>query len=296
MPLQQLIDLWNQFFHSDVSCATLVVWRILVGCLLLLNAFFLLPLIPDYFSEDGIWPTSAWLRHQKSRRLCLLALMPPTTRSFRLLLLVHAMAVFGFLIGFYFRICAVTVFLTLVSIHHRNAYILSSGDTLLRLLIFFSCFSNAGGGLSVDRWMDGHDPADFDTMEVWPQRLMQLQISVVYLRTVYWKLRGRMWWNGTAAWYPLWVDAYVRFRPPVWMLRRVFIRIATWGTLVGEMSLGSLIWIREFRYPIIVSGIVFHLILDLIMNLQFFSWIMMISLLLFCFPEDVDFWLRQWLQ
>jgi hypothetical protein len=292
MPLQQLIDLWNQFFHSEVSCATVVVWRVLVGGLLLLNAFFLLPLIPDYFSEDGVWPTSAWLKHQKSSRFCLLTLMPPTTRSFRLLLLVHAVASLGFLIGFHFRFCAITVFLTLVSIHHRNAYILSSGDTLLRLLIFYSSFSNAGGGLSVDRWMAGHRLSEFDTMEVWPMRLMQLQICVVYLRTVYWKLRGRMWWKGTAAWYPLWVDAYVRFRPPVWMLRPALIRIATWGTLIEELALGSLIWIREFRYPMIITGIVLHLIFDLIMNLQFFSWIMMISLLLFCFPEDVEHWLR----
>lgn len=296
MPLQLLIDTWSTFFFSEVSCATIVVWRILTGCLLLLNSLFLLPLIPDYFSEDGLWPTAAWLNHQKSSRFSLLVLMPPSTRSFRVLLLIHAVASFWFLIGFQFRISAALVFLTLVSIHHRNAYILSSGDTLLRLLIFYSCFSNAGGGLSVDHYLAGLPLSTFQKMDAWPMRLMQLQICVVYLRTVYWKLRGRMWWDGTAAWYPLWVDAYVRFRPPLYLLRPFWVRLATWGTLMAELALGSIIWIREFRYPLIVSGMALHLILEVIMNLQLFSWIMMVSLLLFCFPSDAEHWLKVILQ
>jgi hypothetical protein len=169
---------------------------------------------------------------------------------------------------------------------------LSSGDTLLRLLIFYSCFSKAGGGLSVDHYLAGFPFSKFQEMNVWPMRLMQLQISVVYLRTVYWKLRGRMWWDGTAAWYPLWVDAYVRFRPPEYLLRPFWIRLATWGTLLGELALGSLIWIREYRYPMIVAGIILHVLLEIILNLQLFSWIMIVSLLLFCFPCDIEHWLQ----
>ena len=158
----------------------------------------------------------------------------------------------------------------------------------LRLLIFFTCFSDANGGLSVDAWRAGKSFTEFATTDPWPMRLMQIQISIVYLRTVFWKLRGKMWWDGTAAWYPLWVEAYVRYRPPGWMLKPVLIRIATWGTLVEEIAMGTLIWIREFRYPMLVTGIVFHLMLDMIMNLQFFSWIMICSLLLFVFPEDAE--------
>ena len=48
----------------------------------------------------------------------------------------------------------------------------------------------------------------------------------------------------------------------------------------------------------LVSGIVFHLMLDVIMNLQFFSWIMICSLLLFIFPEDAESmlcWLCRWI-
>ena len=298
MSLQQLCDLWNLFFHAEMSCASLIVFRIVISVVMLTNVLLLIPMVPDYFSEDGVWPTSVWQRQMRLSRFSLLNLLPPTTNAFRFLLLVHVLAVMGYMIGYQFRLCSVVVFLTLVSIHHRNAFILSSGDTLLRMLICYSCFSDANGGLSMDAWRRSQPLTEFSQTDPWPLRLMQLQVCIVYLRTVFWKLRGRMWWNGTAAWFPLWVDADVRFRPPRWLLTKPFICLATWGTLIEEIALGTLIWIREFRYPMLVSGIVFHLMLDVIMNLQFFSWIMICSLLLFIFPEDAESmlcWLCRWI-
>ena len=44
MTLLQLLDAWNSFFHAEVSCATLVIFRIAIGCLLLF-----------VFPEDAEW-------------------------------------------------------------------------------------------------------------------------------------------------------------------------------------------------------------------------------------------------
>lgn len=286
--LDQITSAWNTFFYDEISCSALVMFRIATGFLLLLNVILLLPLTEEYYSADGLWPTNDWQRTMRSRRFSLLSLLPPTTNSFRLLLLIHFVASASFLVGFQFRLSCVVTFLTLVSIHHRNVYILSSGDSLLRLMLFYACFSHAGDGLSVDRWLAGYDAFDFGKSAAWPLRLMQIQVSVVYLRTVHWKLKGKTWWNGTAAWYPLWAEVYVRFRPPKWMLNRVTIAIATWGTLVTEVAFGTLVWIEEFRYPMIVLGILFHLKLDIIMNLQLFSWVMICSWLVFVPPPDLD--------
>ncbi len=106
MPLQQFIDAWNLFFHAEVSCATLLIFRIAIEFLLLANGLLLIPLIDDYFSEDGVWPTGAWLRQTCGSRFCLLTMLPPATNSFGLLLLVHFVASVGFLLGFHFRLCA----------------------------------------------------------------------------------------------------------------------------------------------------------------------------------------------
>lgn len=286
--LEQLNLVWNTFFFTEISCSALVIFRIATGCLLLVNLLLLLPLTDEYFSSDGLWPTEDWQKAMQGKRFSFLNMLPPTTRSFRLLLLVHFLATLGFLTGFQFRLSCIATFLTLVSIHHRNVYILSSGDSLVRMMLFFACFSHAGDGLSIDRWLTGRDALEFGQSAAWPLRLMQIQICVVYLRTVYWKLKGKSWWNGTAAWYPLWAEVYVRFRPPMWMLNRTTIAVATWGTLVVEVAFGTLVWIEEFRYPMIILGILFHLKLDLIMNLQLFSWVMICSWLVFIPPNDLD--------
>ena len=106
MTLQQLLGAWNLFFHAEVSCATLVLFRIATGILLITNVLLLIPLINDYFSSDGLWPTAAWLKLTRRSRFCVLSVMPPTTNAFRLLLFVHFLASVGFLLGFQFRVCS----------------------------------------------------------------------------------------------------------------------------------------------------------------------------------------------
>ena len=288
LTLQQLVELWNAFFHTQVSAAPLVLFRILISGLLLVNGLLLIPLTDDYYSADGLWPCSRWKAQLQGRRFSVLQWLPAATWSFRCVLFVHLAACLLMLVGWEFRIASVVVFLTLVSIHHRNTHILSSGDSLLRILVFLCCFSDAAGGLSVDHWLAGRPLLEFSQTSPWALRLMQIQLSIVYLRTVYWKLRGSLWRNGTAAWYPLWVDAYVRFRPPRAILRPALIRLATWGTLIEETALGTGLWIHEFRLPLLISGILLHLVFDLILNLQLFSWIMVISLLLFLTPEEAE--------
>ncbi|MFN5740888.1 MAG: HTTM domain-containing protein, partial [Planctomyces sp.] len=260
--------------------------------LLLVNAGLLLPLMNDYYSECGIWPERLSRSTCRGSRLSLQALLPEGWLPFRVLLLLHVGAVFCFVIGWQFRGASIVVFLTLASIHHRNPWILSSGDSLLRLLTFFCCFADAAGGLSVDHWLQGFPVGHFNRMDPWPLRLMQLQVSIVYLRTVAWKLSGPRWRDGSAAWYPLWVDAYVRWRPPQWLLRPALIRAATWGTLAEEAVLGAGLWVQELRMPLLISGILLHLVFELVLNLQLFSWIMICSLLLFLEPDVLQSWLQ----
>ena len=217
----QLTQAWHAFFHAPESCAPQVLFRFLFGSLLLLNAVLLMPFVKDFFGPNRMWNWNTWNAHQGRRRLCLPHLLPPTTGSIRILLWIHVLACLGFLIGWQFRVCAVIVFLTLVSIHHRNAFILSSGDTVLRLMTFLAMFSSTGDAFSIDAMLAG--TRGIPAVDPWSLRLMQLLMSTIYVRTVFWKLRGNMWWNGTAAWYPVWVDTYLRKRPPRWMLSPVFV-------------------------------------------------------------------------
>ena len=57
---------------------------------------------------------------------------------------------------------------------------------------------------------------------------------------------------------------------------------------------GSLIWIRELRPHVVLTGFVMQLVFEAVMNLQLFGWTMIAGLLLFSDPAMVErlfFWL-----
>ncbi len=242
--LAQLIAAWNAFFHEPVSLFPLAVFRCCFGVLVFLNAVVLLREVPRHLAPDAIFTFARYEGTYGRRRFTLLNLLPPTATSVYLLIGFNALAGITLSIGLATKISAVVCFLTTVSIHHRNPAIFHGGDTVMRLMSFLLMFSPAGVGWSVDALLEERWEAIADP---WCLRLMQIQVSIIYLRNVFWKLRGAEWRNGTAVWYPANCDAYIRFRIPKSLLTLPMIRFATWSTLAIEFSLGTLIWISEFR-------------------------------------------------
>ena len=130
----------------------------------------------------------------------------------------------------------------------------------------------------------------------WCLRLMQLQVCLVYLNASYWKLRGELWRRGTAVYYTTQEAGLVRLRLPNFLQHTALIRLATWGTIAIEFALGTLVWIGELRYIVLLSGVLLHLCIELTLNLQLLGMTMLISLLLFVRPEDLERALALFLQ
>ena len=116
---------------------------------------------------------------------------------------------------------------------------------------------------------------------------MQLQVSIIYLRAGLAKLCGASWLNGSAAYYATQVQEYRRFPIPRVLIGAFWIRLATWGTILIELGVGTVIWVKEFRFAILLCGFAFHLVLEYFLNLQLFGWTMMCCLLLFVSPTDL---------
>ena len=243
-----------------------------------MNAILLLKSVPRHLAPDAIFTFSRFEKIYGRRRFTLLNLLPPTVTSIYFLIGLSAIAGLMLSFGLATRLSAVICFVTLASIHHRNPAIFHGGDTVMRLMSFLLMFSPAGNGWSVDAMLDGRWEAEADP---WCLRLMQIQVSIIYLRNVFWKLRGEEWRKGTAVWYTAHCDAYRRFQIPQWLLTVTMVRFATWSTLATEFALGSLIWISECRTIVMLSGIALHLILEVVMNLQLFGYVMIACLLLF---------------
>lgn len=167
----------------------------------------------------------------------------------------------------------IAAWVLLVSLHQRAMCFMNGGDSLLRILLFLFCFSQAGAGFSVDAWLAGHGLVESLQIKAppWCTRLLQIQIAIVYFRTFACKMQGPAWLNGTAVLYALGNRNYLPRPAPRWFLNRRIVAWATYGTLVSEFALGTLIWIRELQHPVIIVGLVLHVGMEYALSLQLFS-------------------------
>ena len=279
-----LAQFWNHLFHEPIPVSTIAVFRIIFGILLTINSGLLLVECREFLRPDAV--LSLERVKQIKNRLTLLALLPATAGSMQLLFGLHSIACLMLTLGFMTRLSAALVLVTLVSFYHRNPCIFHSGDAVIRIMTFLLIFSPAGQAYSVDASLAG--TTDVPVASPWCQRLMQIQIAIVYLRTVFWKLRGTTWRDGTAAYYATQIHSYQRLSLPSYLQNSFFVRLATWSTLVIETLLGSTLWIVDVRYPVLLAGVLMHLTFELWLNVQLFGWTMMVCFLLFVDPGDMS--------
>jgi hypothetical protein len=302
MTVASLFRKWNAFFFEPASPTPVALYRILYG---ILNFFNLLLLAPDWMAWYGphaIVSVATVQRLHTSTRVNLLPFLPQTEFAINVFFWAFLVLCVAVTLGCMTRLSMFLLYLGLASMQSRNPYILNSGDTLLRVSGFFLLFAPAGAAFSVDRliriWR-GKEGVAVPLYMPWAQRLIQIQTSLVYLTTVWWKSFGPKWVNGTSVYYALRMREFARFPIPDFLVyNRYFIRAATWGTLVTEFSAGVLIWLRDLRYYVMIAVVCLHAGIEYSMNIPMFEWITVSTLVTFVYPEDLArFWarVRAWL-
>jgi hypothetical protein len=291
MNLNYLTLLWNRFWFKKQSAISIALFRIFYSLVLLESIILFQPDLYDWFGTHA-WTTIQTAKlWENSPRFGLFFINTPDNFIVTAIYSVLVISSITLLFGLFTRISALTVFICLTSIHHRNPLILHSGDTLIRLCSYYLIWSQAGKALSLDS-LFSKDKADNTSKEKlynpWAQRLLQIQICAVYWQSFWGKAAGLTWLKGTAVYYALQLEEFQRFplmffgTNPIWLYK-----FLTYYTLFIEFALFSLIWIKEFRYPVIIAGIFLHLGLDYSMNIPLFQHIMIASYLLFIDPKDI---------
>lgn len=289
MSLRACITAWNKFFFAPQSPTPIALYRICFGVLVMANLILLWPDWLTWFGNKGVLPIETARQLQPGTRINLFALLPAGDAWVLAFFWVLLLFAFFLAVGFFTRISSVLVFLGVVSLHHRNPYILHSGDTLLRVTGFFLMFAPAGAAISIDRlWRvfrgrEGPEPA---LHSPWAQRLIQIQAAFAYFSTFYWKSQGSMWIDGTALYYVLRTNEFRRFPLPSFEDLRV-IKLATWFTLATEFSSGVLIWFREIRYYVLAVAGLLHLFIEYSMNIPLFQWAMIATYFTFIESDDL---------
>ena len=277
---------WERFWFEPSSTSTLAVVRVAFGLVMTAWTLSLVPHLMDLFGEDAIVSTQPRLGDGVWGVLDVVESDAAVIAVFATLLVASVCLTVGFLT----RIAAVLVFVGVVSFERRNVYVFNSGDSLLRAFALYMMLAPAGASLSVDRWRKAKDRFwEFPLRAPWALRLFQIQISVIYISTVWSKVRGTTWNDGTAVSYALRIEDLERFPVPSFLAESLTIaNLMTYGTLALELSLGVLIWNRKVRPYVIALGIGMHLSIEYQIRVGFFAGGMLTGYLAFVPPERMN--------
>ena len=277
---------WERFFFEPATTSTLALVRIAFGLLTFAWGLALAPDLFTFFSDDGLLPPEVL-----DQEWNLLAWFQGDTALVAVYgaLLLSALCV---ALGLFSRLAALVLFVTLLSFERRNPLIYNSGDFVIQHLAFFLALAPSGAALSLDRWRRTRAGFwEFPPRAQWAIRLMQIQLSVIYLTSVWAKVRGETWNDGTAVSYALRLEDLERFPLPHFVVDTPLIaNVLTYGALAIELGVAILIWNRRARPYAVVAGVALHLGIDYALEVGFFSYAMLILYLAFLPPETARAW------
>ena len=291
MSLKSALRAWNEFFFAEQSPIPVALFRILYGLLVVATLTLLQPDWLTWYGTHGWVSLPTALKLEPGPRLNLFSIIPQSDAWVQALFWVSLGSAILLTIGFLTRLNSVLVFVCLTSIQQRNLYITHGGDTLLRLAGFFLIFAPAGAAFSIDRLIRirrGKEPATIRARSPWAQRMIQLQLSLMYFAAFLVKVKGAPWLQGTAPFYIYHLDELRRFPLPSWFFHPLTLKLASWSALVLEFSLGVLIWVKELRYVLLGMGFLFHLWLEYSLNIPLFQWDILSAYILFIDPDDLQ--------
>jgi uncharacterized membrane protein YphA (DoxX/SURF4 family) len=281
---------WERFWFEPEPTSALALVRIAFGLLCLLWALSVLPDLATLFSSDGVLQEQPANQGDGVWGLLQITSSPAAVLALCIAMIVASIAL---VLGLWTRLAALVVFLALMSFTRRNAFALNSGDGLVRIIALYLVLSPAGASLSLDRLRRARDRFwEFPARAPWALRLIQVQLSVVYLSTVWQKARGTTWNDGTAVSYSLRLEDLERLPVPDVLAESITLsNFATFGTLALELAIGILVWNRRARPWLLLLGVGMHLSIDYALHVGFFSYAIFVCYLAFLPPETVSAWL-----
>ena len=292
-----MIRAWNRFWFAPTSANPLAALRILFGLIVLLHLALLVPDVEAWFTDAGrlqgaearqlagpAWSSRfpvpmRWSPLQNYR----------TVAAVQGVLAATAVVAILFLLGWRTRIMGVLLYAGLMTIHHANILTTSGADVLLMILSFYLMLSPCGAAYSLDsrRQAKTYGGAYSALVAPWTQRLIAIQISVVYLMTAFLKAQGKNWSSGTALHFILNNGEARRFTLGLTSYPAI-LNAMTFGTMFLEVALGLLLWVRAARPLMIILGLALHGGITLTINIPIFGELMAACYLSYLSAQEWD--------
>lgn len=287
---------WHDFWFEPASPTPVALFRIAIGIITL--QCLVIHLLSDwhlYFGDHPLITIETMIgKYWRYDPYFDLMLLLPPGEIWRWYFFWFAVTTATMMtLGLFTRFSSIATFLCLMSLQHHFLINQNSGDNYLRISLLFLAMSNAGDAFSLDNLLRA-TRADWRVegfkaplSAPWAQRMCQVQLGIAYFHTWWCKVAGSEWNDGTAVYYASRYDDIIRFPVPFLLDDLNMIKLLTWGTLLVELALCTIIWWRPVRYYVLLIGLSLHLGIEYTMNLPMFEWLFISSYFLFIYPEHL---------
>ena len=267
---------WNNLWFKLIDARQYAALRILFGGLSLGYFLELLPYVDSQFSLLGWLGDIQQIASQNGGSWSIFFIPSDwhaTTLAYAIISL-GIVTAFFMMIGWQSRYTTFITWLVWVSLWNRNPLLMDGDDAILKMMCFYLMLSPCGNGWSVDMLFNKKP----QQVTVWPLRLIQFQIALIYFVSGWVKFHSTEWEDGTIIQYVLIHPEYSRWDG--WLLidypsiKPVLAGLA-WFIRDWELLFSVLLLNQHTRRISILIGVIFHLGLLLTMHLRLFPVIML---------------------
>jgi hypothetical protein len=267
-----------QYWLGSIDSRPFAAFRIVFSLLLLKDAFYHLFLAKWFYSDSGIIPRVALFDGLvRAPRFSLMDAIGQEWLAVGFFLLWIGVLI-CLMLGYRTRLMAVLNYIIILSVHERNGYILTGADTALRVFSFWMMFAPIAQHYSLDALRRKSPPEPAFAL---PARLLQWQLIIIYVTTLYLKLLEPIWLNGDALFYVLQLDSILLL--PGEILRQAplsLLRLLTHFTLGAEIAIPLLLIFPLRRWFIALAfilALMLHGGIGLTLAIPDFSLVMLIA-------------------
>lgn len=289
-PRQERLSAWDRFLFEPESPSPLALLRIVWGLLAAAWAVTLLPDIDPFMTRGDLYyggsdASGSWnpldLTHWQAAPMavCILLIITGLTTS----------------LGLFSRASSLIAVVSMLALQRTNPIVSNSGDLVLRHVGVAVALGSSGLYLSIDELLARRrarakgEERPSPKRAPWALRFLQIDIAVGYFLSMWPKLRGDAWHDGSALGLALRITDVQRWAAPEWLFDQpVVLNLLTWGTLAFEASFLFLVWKRRWRPWVLGVGVLFHIGIDIFIDVGFFSYAMVAAYIAFIPPEIAD--------
>ncbi|MBK1877025.1 HTTM domain-containing protein [Pelagicoccus mobilis] len=273
-------------FQLDLR--SIALFRIAFGCILFFDLFNRIGDAELFLSDDGVLSRADLLGVVDRPWSFSLYMMFGETEQVALVLFLHLVVSVLIIVGLWTRLATIASWVLLLSLLHRNPFILNGGDTLFSIYAFWLMFLPSNARWSIDSLLDKSEARNrFGSSDLYlglPGVAIILQTVFVYVFTVIQK-SGDLWSSGEVIDYVVRNQALIK-APAVWFLRfETSFEILTkltfhWEWFGCVLALCPLFnnWTRSVA---VVGYILMHAAFGLVLDIAIFAPVSIMSWLIF---------------